>query len=319
MYNLSIIIPHYNSIPSLEKLLNSIPTKNDIQIIVVDDKSTVGIDKLNSVIRKYQKGNIIFLKNKTDLKGAGVCRNIGLEVAEGKWILFADADDYFINNFYSVVSSFFETDYDVVFFKPTSIEIDTGKKSDRHVQYEKIIENYKKTKSLKAETYLRYDFVVPWSKLIKRETIIKHNIKFDETLASNDVMFSTKLGHIMEKFCVSDEIIYCVTRNKGSLTMNLNKRIYFDRLSVFIEYYNYLSQRLTKEQMDYLNINGRWLIINAFKYKLPFKKIVSIFILLKKNKIKLFELKLLNPYIFLKRTWYFFKRYQHQKKYLIEK
>ena len=40
-YNYSVIIPHYNIVPLLERCLKSIPDREDIQIVVVDDNSNV--------------------------------------------------------------------------------------------------------------------------------------------------------------------------------------------------------------------------------------------------------------------------------------
>lgn len=85
----SIIIPHFNDFKSLERLLNSIPSRDDIEIIVIDDKSTDEYD-LDSI-----KSKCIFLNNETPIKSAGTCRNIGLKIAKGKWLLFADSDDVF--------------------------------------------------------------------------------------------------------------------------------------------------------------------------------------------------------------------------------
>lgn len=64
--NLSIIIPHYNTPDLLEKLINSIPHKNDIQIIVIDDNSNQQLDKLYDIQKKYDN-YIEFYKN-TSLK-----------------------------------------------------------------------------------------------------------------------------------------------------------------------------------------------------------------------------------------------------------
>ena len=47
--NLSIIIPHYNTPDLLEKLIKSIPHINDIQIIVIDDNSISGVEKLSEL------------------------------------------------------------------------------------------------------------------------------------------------------------------------------------------------------------------------------------------------------------------------------
>ena len=54
-YNVSIIIPHYNSPDLLAVLLDSIPEKEDIQIIVVDDNSTKKTDIYEKVKSDYSE------------------------------------------------------------------------------------------------------------------------------------------------------------------------------------------------------------------------------------------------------------------------
>jgi len=93
----TIIIPHYNSADSLEKLLLSIPRIPDFQVIVIDDSSTVDEDKLVQVIA--DDGRCEFYRNTTGVQSAGACRNIGLTHALGKWLLFADADNFFVDGF----------------------------------------------------------------------------------------------------------------------------------------------------------------------------------------------------------------------------
>lgn len=114
--DLTIIIPHYNVPDLLEKLIKSIPDSREIQVIVVDDNSDKQKEKLVRVEALY-KERVEFYINSTGIKSAGSCRNIGLEHAKGKWILFADADDYFLPNMYDVVKSYFETNYDIIFLR----------------------------------------------------------------------------------------------------------------------------------------------------------------------------------------------------------
>jgi len=95
MRNLSIIIPHYNTPELLYKLIDSIPQSPDVQIIVVDDNSNHHLQILTELQKKYCD-LVQFYTNNTRRKGAGTCRNIGLQHADGKWILFADADDFFM-------------------------------------------------------------------------------------------------------------------------------------------------------------------------------------------------------------------------------
>ena len=96
MVKVSVIIPHYNSAKRLIRLLNTLEDSEDIEIIVIDDKSTETLYDLEQQILK--RDNTIILNNSSENKGAGVSRNIGLEAATGDWLLFADADDYFLEN-----------------------------------------------------------------------------------------------------------------------------------------------------------------------------------------------------------------------------
>lgn len=301
MIKLSIIIPHYNAVNTLKKLFDSIPAESEIEIIVVDDRSTKYLESLNTLKQNYgDNPRILFLKNNKERKGAGTCRNIGIEHAQGKWLLFADADDFFVNNFYATVSEYFNTANDVIFFPPTSIETDTGNKADRHLKYSHLVDEYKNKRDARSELKLRYEFSSPCSKIIRRSFINKNNIRFDEVIASNDVMFSIKVGHLMKKFDVSKEVIYCITRSRGSLTVNLSEDVFDARLRVHINRLNFLKSKLKKSEMEVLQFKKpSFFITKAFKSKLGFRKMIHTFILFKKNNIKVFQLKhfkYLNPF-----------------------
>lgn len=313
MTDLSIIIPHYNSAIQLEKLLLSIPKKDNIQIIVIDDKSNKEMDKLMILQEAPQFNHILFLKNKTNKKGAGICRNIGLEKVKGKWVLFADSDDFFIDDFYLKIESYFTSNYDVIFFKPTSVELGTDKKSDRHIQYENLIKNYYEKSDFKSEARLRYHFFVPWSKLIKVDFIKKNDILFDGVIASNDVMFSTKVGYHMKNFYVEKEVIYCVTKGTGTLTTTRSPNIYDARLNVFIEYYKFIHGNLKKEELKVIYLSGTGLLIEALRQNMGFKKMFSACSKLRKNKVRIFDKRILNPVFVSNKCIKLFKAYLKHK------
>lgn len=313
MIDLSIVIPHYNSVQSLEKLLLSIPNKKNVEIIVIDDKSDEELAKLDNLKLKYN--HVCFLENNTGQKGAGVCRNIGLDHATGKWILFADADDFFVKDFYKIISEYFHSNYEVIFFKPTSIDIDTGNKSDRHIRYVEYIDNYLADETEVSELNLRYRFFVPWSKMIKLDFVKRNRIYFEEVIASNDVMFSTKIGYYMKDFKVVNKTIYCVTKGFGTLTTSMNQEIYESRLKEFIKFYTFLENALDHKQFKKLRLHGLGIILGAFQNKLGFSKILWIFRQLKKNNIKLLDRRLLNPL----KVYTVIKRYIKKRHYLVNK
>lgn len=252
MIDLSIIIPHFNSPDTLQRLIDSIPNVPNFEIVVIDDNSTKGIEQLKQCIEQNKSRNILFDYVELPLKGAGAARNKGLSLATGKWVLFADADDFFLEGFEKSVSECFGYDVNVIYFPPTSVDIETGEVSERHVHYANLVKNYIQNSNLENENLLRYQYWTPWSKLIRKDFIDRNKICFDNVLYSNDVMFSTKIGVLLETFQVVDKEIYCVTQSKESLTSVKNEKSKRIRTRVLCNYYFYLHRNLEKGVMQQL-------------------------------------------------------------------
>ena len=290
--NLTIIIPHYNSAKLLIKLLNSIPQKENVQVIVVDDKSDDV--ELEILTQFYSNKNYKFelYQNTTNKKGAGTSRNIGLEKVKGKWVLFADSDDYFSNNFYESVTKYFNSDNDVVFFPPTSVFRDTGELAERHERIVNRQKSYQQKRDLKSELDLRYRLDVPTSKMIQREFLQNFKITFEEVLVSNDILFSAKVGFYMKKFEIAKDVIYVITRGSGTLTTNKSEYFFDIRFNEKIKYYKFLQENLTKNEMKILNVAFLDFIFRSKMYGV--KKVFASLILCFKKNLPIFDYRLLN-------------------------
>lgn len=97
MIKVSVIIPVYNVEKYLEECLDSClkQTLKEIEIICINDGST---DKTVQILEIYAKHHRnICVINQENL-GAGSARNKGIEIAEGEFIAFMDADDRYPNN-----------------------------------------------------------------------------------------------------------------------------------------------------------------------------------------------------------------------------
>lgn len=90
---LSIIIPVYNAAAFLEGCLDSLcrQTCDDFEVILIDDGST---DNSLAICRKYVAADKRFRCASQVNAGAGAARNHGLQMAQGEFICFVDADDW---------------------------------------------------------------------------------------------------------------------------------------------------------------------------------------------------------------------------------
>jgi glycosyltransferase involved in cell wall biosynthesis len=114
--NYSIIIPHKNTPKLLTRLLNSIPTRDDIEIIIVDDNSSDAIVNFEE-FPGIQKKNVTVLFSRKENKGAGYARNYGMAAANGKWLMFADSDDlYNKEKFTETIDKHLSSDADIIFY-----------------------------------------------------------------------------------------------------------------------------------------------------------------------------------------------------------
>src|SRR5690606_20391341 len=107
-------IPHKNIPHLLIRCVKSIPKRQDLEIIIVDDNSDEKFLDILSSLCSSENVKIIWNE---ESKGAGAARNLGMSLAKGKWLLFADADDFYVSDFISVLDKYIDIDSDAVFFK----------------------------------------------------------------------------------------------------------------------------------------------------------------------------------------------------------
>ena len=98
----SIVIPTYNRAKVLPRAIESVLTQNfkNYELIVVDDGST---DETDRIIQQYSSSlKYIYQPN----EGACVARNNGASVANGRYLIFLDSDDWLLSStleeFYNV-------------------------------------------------------------------------------------------------------------------------------------------------------------------------------------------------------------------------
>lgn len=226
--NYSFIIPHKNTPGLLRRCLASIPYREDIQVIVIDDNSDpMKVDFEYFPGSDIENVQVIFSKEE---KGAGAARNKGLQKAEGKWLFFADADDFFNPCFLETVDRYIDSDADIIYFSVNSVYSDTMNPGFRGIEIDRMVNKVVQNQNFDL---LRFRYFVPFSKMVRRELVEKNCLKFDETWANNDAMFSVKCGYYAENVLVDTTKIYCVTCDVNSISHRYSEAIARDRLTVF--------------------------------------------------------------------------------------
>ena len=233
----SFIIPHRNIPILLERCIDSIPKREDSEIIIVDDNSDEDVlSYLTNIESRHL--NTFFIKN-DHFKGAGFARNIGIDVARGKWLLFIDADDFFYPSINQIMDKYINSEIDIIYFLSDSCLSDNiNIKANKSSAMMEVIAMYKQ-KPQKKELFLRLKYAVPWGKMIKTELVKSKSIRYDEVLAGNDVLFSAKTGYYASKVIVEDLIAYCITERSDSLVRIESQEIVDQRIESRIHLMNF--------------------------------------------------------------------------------
>lgn len=235
--NFSVIIPHHNIPDMLERLLKSIPQRDDLEIILVDDHSDEEVVKrLQSIDRKNMT-----LVQTDECHGAGYARNCALPLAKGKWVLFADSDDFFNPGFDAFLSEYVDSDADIVYFNANSVDTDTYEPSSRVDHLHDFIAEYQKDTE-RGGLVMRYLFTEPWCKMVKRNLIEHNGVRFEETIIRNDVRYSYLVGFYAKDIIVDNRQLYCVTTRQNSVSRGVGRQASLDELKVFAGWKHFLME-----------------------------------------------------------------------------
>lgn len=104
----SVIIPVYNSIDFMDRVFDFIKSqnRNDVEYIFVDDCSKDdSFNRVKAVCDSSLSDCITKLLQTPENCGPGGSRNLGMEHAQGEWMVFLDSDDMLRDDFFSCIDS----------------------------------------------------------------------------------------------------------------------------------------------------------------------------------------------------------------------
>lgn len=187
----SVVIPVYNAEKYLPECLESIlsQTYKNMEIICVDDGST---DNSAEIIKSYQKKdkriNLIQQTNQY----AGAARNHGFDMAEGDYVMFLDADDYFERSLIEkMVIAIYEKNVDIVICQSLGLDEKSGRKHRLAgaLNLEILPEMDVFSRKDIPEHIFQLTTGWAWDKMYRAEFIREKGLRFQEIRAAEDELF----------------------------------------------------------------------------------------------------------------------------------
>lgn len=209
---ISIIIPVYNEEKYISACLDSIinQTIKDFQIICIDDGST---DRSIDIIKQYTHNNKIIIKQQHN-RGSGAARNYGLSIAEGEFIAFMDADDFYPSN--DILELLYKK------AKEYNIYICGGSMSHyRNGEFTTTFPDALKKYTFQRDgiiEYKDYQFDYGYQRFIYRKSFLQNNkLDFPDYLRFQDPPFFVKAMIAAKNFYALSTVSYCYRRGHAKV------------------------------------------------------------------------------------------------------
>ena len=274
---LSIIIPFYNSDAWIGKMLDSLMdqdlSNDQYEVIVIDDGSTQSICNLTQYTKKFP--NIKYHRKENG--GVSEARNMGIDLAIGKWLFFCDSDDFLHPQvFGSLIRTAEDLDLDMLVCEWCYAQSDST-----------ILDQTMPYRVSDVKTGIEYiasftnnpmsiGFGV-WRYFIKKSVITNNSIRFERLSFTEDRIFQLDLLLVVERIAHADIIIYYYVQHQSSLTHEPYRRNYSTYAAWLWHYIEKLTTTIDNNKSsfckDAIEVVDSWrdmavfsLLINCFRY-----------------------------------------------------
>lgn len=273
---LSIIIPAYNAEKYISDCLDSILKLKiqDVEIIVINDGST---DCTKDIVNKYITIDSRIKQLIVSNGGVSKARNIGIENAVGKNLMFLDADDYFEDACFDLLLDVLQNkSYDFTAFARTILETNNNA-YDQLFLFEGA-ENGNKD-DIDFIMYADSLFNECWGKIYKKSIIEKYNIRFPSNVRiGEDVMFVMEYYSHCENCYVYNKPLIVYRQHENSAMQSLNIK---NRMEYTEAIYNY-SQKYIPDKMKKMSLYYNYKVLEKIcmefsRNKISFKNIIYVY------------------------------------------
>jgi len=223
----SVVIPVRNGQVHLRGTLGSVvrQTLEDIEIFVVDDGST---DDTRAIIEEFAAADprVHYVAGPGN-GSASAARNVGLDLAAGKYLSFLDADDFFAPNMLADLyerASYEEADIALTKFRVVDQVTGDATPADWGLR----LQYFPQRGPISPDDLGDYLFFAihpaAWNKLFRTEFIRSSGLRFQELRRTNDVYFNFMALALSERISVVEGyLIDYRVNDAGSLQGSLSE------------------------------------------------------------------------------------------------
>ena len=256
---ISVIVPVYNTEKYLHECLDSIinQTLKEIEIICVDDGST---DSSQDILKMYASKDSRIRAYQQNHKKAGAARNLGVQLAQGKYIYFIDSDDWIdLNCLRKLYNKIEETHTDICIYGAN--RYDEAIKQITPSSYSDMSCFRNRTKEIcdfrdiKNQIFTRTG---PVYLLYDRKFFIDNNLFFQtEIVIGEDVITHVKCLILAKKISFLDENLYYyrVNRTGSSMASSVDSDNVFDVFSFLNETEKFLIDNKLYNELESQFVN----------------------------------------------------------------
>lgn len=263
---ISIIIPVYNVKTYLDSCLNSLleqVAQNEgferaLEVILVNDGSTDGSEKVCDVWAKRYKWIRVFHKENGGLSSA---RNYGLDFARGEYVQFVDSDDELAPGYLDTIFKMIKAKHPDVIIFPFSYLSEDGNKltSAKKCNGYKAMGSLTQSEALKALFEDRL-FSYAWSYVVQKK-VFDSGIRFPRGYFLEDMATFYKIVLSVHKLEVIPDPLYLYRVRRGSITGTRNALVYKSGLWVANEIISDFSGT------EYDLLARRWVLLYLCKWE----------------------------------------------------
>lgn len=229
---ISIIVPIYNVAPYIERCARSLLEQSfqSVEYIFVNDCTPDNsIEILEGVIKEYpNRTSQIRIIHNTENIGLAATRFVGLDMANGNYILHCDSDDWVETNMLQCMyDAAVKEDADIVCCEAIK-ELANGKSYYRYTYDEETIYNGL------LDLQVSEIHVAIWNKLIKKELFTKYGIRNLEGVnMGEDSALTIRLRYYSKKTVIIHRPLYHYNRtNCDSMVANIKEKSIEERIEL---------------------------------------------------------------------------------------